>query len=225
MTVIVDFLASVLMAQSGNTISSVMEYPLAGPVKGSRNSGRTFAAEDMDFRTAPARINQRTAGWEAGAGMAGRGRVRRSLERIPPAEAGESRKVGVARVELALMLDRDRREMSVRRQVRRDTGGVEHSLEEFEVPRTGLEHLHERPIEPRANMVKRPARMRGLIRTTGWVIRRTIRGSTARVSLRSEDRRATLSAARAFGVMRGVPVVCVTRRLMSGRIMTAAGRG
>jgi len=52
------------------------------------------------------------------------------------------------------MLDRDRGEVRVCGQVRRNTGGIEKPPENFEMPRTGIEHLDEWLVEPRADMVK-----------------------------------------------------------------------
>src|SRR5437879_1188375 len=73
-------------------------------------------------------------------------------DRIAPAEAGEAREVRVGRVELGLMLDRQRGQVRVGGEIAGRAQRLEQAKEDLDVPIAGMHDARAGPREPRAHV-------------------------------------------------------------------------
>lgn len=92
----------------------------------------------------------RHAGPEPGDGLPGASAA--LCQGVPPPEPGEPREVRIVRVEFALVLDRQRREVCVGGEVAADAKGAQQTLQHVEVAGPRLEHHDARTFEPLAHV-------------------------------------------------------------------------
>ena len=98
-----------------------------------------------------------TAGCRGGSGLP---------QRVGPAQAWETRKIGVVRMDLGLMLDGEGSEVDIRRETSRDSGGTHQAFQKLQMARAWLENLDLGPLKPGANVSDRFVRRQGVLRPT-----------------------------------------------------------
>ncbi len=85
-------------------------------------------------------------------------RKRSSIQRVTPSKPAESSEVSVVAMQFTLMLDRQGRQMCVGCQIPSDADLIEEALQDSQVPKSRLDDMCGRLIEPGSNMSYRLTR-------------------------------------------------------------------